>query len=116
MYMSVCIGELGAQVEIPLRDGNDATPMQEGDDSDDAASGGSGGEDGAGGSMRPKIDFSGLRRELRKRLSPEAHDEEDGSFQTQISEKTSELEKQAPNLKVTAKREKSNKNLTIVYE
>lgn len=86
------------QVELPLRDGNGATPMQAGDDSEEGASGDEE-EGGEGGAGHPKIDFSGLRRELQKRLSPAAHDEEDSSFQAQIQEKTSELERQAPNLK-----------------
>ena len=86
------------QVELPLRDGNGAAPMET-DENDSGGGGGSSddsGGEGSGGRERvPSLDFGALPQELRKR-----NKKADTQFREQIDEKTAELERLAPNLKV----------------
>lgn len=86
------------QVELPLRDGSGAAPMET-DENDSGGRGGSsdgsGGEGSGGREQVPRLDFGALPQELRKR-----NKKADTQFREQIDEKTAELERLAPNLKV----------------
>ena len=82
-------------MELPKRDGGDATPME----TDDASEGG-GGADGGGGGAAAALDFGRLKKQYKATVGPKERGELAVQFESTIEEKKGLLERVAPNLKV----------------